>query len=264
MPELLHRELTGTIIRAYYNVYNGLSRTYPEYIYENAMMRELGREGISCKRQEEYEIYYGAWLVGVQRLDIFAAGEVVVELKAKPCLTNLDQAQTASYLKTTGRQVGLLLNFGGQQPEFRRVFFTPRPSAPPPAFSAENRPDLLFPELSYQIIGGLYRVHNELGPGFIYRMYANACYREMQDRGLEVKPLREMTVFYRGEPVGEVKQKHLWIEGKIMLFPVAIRDSAQIEPENLRRWMASQGVPLGILANFHAERLEPVFMKENR
>ena len=76
-----------------------------------------------------------------------------------------------------------------------------------------------------------------------------------------MKPLREMTVFYRGEPVGTVKLGHLQIEDKIMLFPVAVRDQRQIEAENLRRWMVSQGISLGILANFHAERLEPVFMK---
>lgn len=41
VTELLHRELTNKIIRVYYDVYNGLSRTYPEFIYENAMMRDL-------------------------------------------------------------------------------------------------------------------------------------------------------------------------------------------------------------------------------
>lgn len=119
----------------------------------------------------------------------------------------------------------------------------------------------MLPELSYQAIGGLFEVHNELGSGFIHRIYANACVREMQSRGLEVRQLGEMTVFYREEPVGAIKLGHLQIEDKIMIFPVAVRDTRQIEPENLRRWMASQGVPLGILANFHAERLQPVFMK---
>jgi len=183
-------------------------------------------------------------------------------VKVKPQLTRLDQAQTMSYLKTTGQQVGLLFNFGSPEPEFKRVFLTPRQSQPSSSPPEEEWPDLMFPEVSYRIIGGLFEVHNELGPGFIHRIYANACYREMQNRGLEVRPLREMTVFYQGEPVGEVKLGHLLIEGNIMLFPVAVHDKRQIEPENLRRWMASQGVPLGMMANFHAERLEPMFMKE--
>jgi len=50
----------------------------------------------------------------------------------------------------------------------------------------------------------------------------------------------------------------------MMLFPVAVTGTNQIEPENLRRWMASQGVSPGLLANFHAERLDLVFMKVER
>jgi GxxExxY protein len=165
-------------------------------------------------------------------------------------------------LKVTGQQVGLLFNFGSPEPEFKRVFFTPREGQSYRSLPEEAWPDLMFPELSYRIIGGLFDVHSELGPGFIHRIYANACFHELQARGLEAKPLREMTVFYRGEPVGRVKLGHLQIEDNIMVFPVAVRDERQIEPENLRRWMASQGISLGILANFHAERLEPIFLKE--
>lgn len=261
MTELLHRELTGKIIGVYYNVYNGLSRTYPEFIFENAMIGELGRHRIRCTRQDKYKIFYKEWLVGLQRLDIFVAERVVVEVKVKPRLTRLDMAQLMSYLKTTGRRVGLLFNFGGSNPEFKRVFFEPRQSKPPLAAPEQAWPDLLFPELSYQVIGGLFEVHNELGPGFIHRIYTRACYREMQERGMEVKPRTDLTVFYRGQPVGEIKLGHLQIGGEMMLFPVAVRDEGRIELENLRRWMVSQGVPLGIMANFYAERLEPRFMK---
>lgn len=264
MTELLHRDLTKKIIGAYYDVYNGLSRTYPEFIYENAMMRELCRRGLNCKRQDEYPIYYKEWLVGKQRLDIFVAQEVVVEIKVKPRLAPLDQAQTISYLKTTKQQVGLLFNFGSPEPEFKRLFFTAKPNQPVSINPEETWTDLLFPDLSYKVLGGLFEIHNELGPGFIHRIYAAACYREMQARGLKVVPRREITVFYQGESVGQVKLKHLQIGREMMLFPVAIRDHRQIEPENLRRWMAQERISLGILANFCAERLILDFMKERR
>ncbi len=131
MTELLHRELTGKIIGVYYDVYNGLSRTYPEFIFENAMVGELGRHRIRCTRQDKYKIFYKEWLVGLQRLDIFVAERVVVEVKVKPRLTRLDMAQLMSYLKTTDRRVGLLFNFGGSNPDFKRVFFEPRQSKSP-------------------------------------------------------------------------------------------------------------------------------------
>jgi len=262
MTKLLHRDLTDKIIGAYYDVYNGLSRTYPEFVYENALMQELRLNRITCKHQEEYQVYYKEWIVGAQRLDIFVAEEVVVEIKVKPQLTPLDQAQLMSYLKIAGRQVGLLLNFGSIKPEFNRLYFTDRSSQISSSATEKERPELLYPEISYRIIGGLFEVHNQLGPGFIHRIYANACYREMQGLGLEVTPHRQIVVFYKGNPVGEVKLGHLQIEGNIMVFPVAIQDKRQIELENLRRWMAVQKINLGILANFYAERLELEFMKE--
>ncbi len=47
MAELLHKQLTGDVIGAYYEVYNHTARTYPEYIYDNAMAEELRRRQYS-------------------------------------------------------------------------------------------------------------------------------------------------------------------------------------------------------------------------
>jgi len=71
-------------------------------------------------------------LIGKQRLDIFVAGEVVVEIKVVPQLTRLHKAQTISYLKTTGKQVGLLFNFGRPEPEFARLYYEHREAAAEP------------------------------------------------------------------------------------------------------------------------------------
>jgi GxxExxY protein len=61
MAELLHRELTRKLIGVYYDVYNGLSHNYPEYIYESAVAQDLGRRRIACSCQVEYEVVYKDW-----------------------------------------------------------------------------------------------------------------------------------------------------------------------------------------------------------
>ena len=133
MVKLLHKKTTGTIIGVYYDVYNGTARTYPEFIYEWAMMDDLRRKGVSCRRQPEYQVFYKGKLVGVQRLDLFVAEEVVVELKVKPQLTRLHKAQAISYLKVVGEAVGLLCNFGSPSPEFERLYFKECPVQDEPA-----------------------------------------------------------------------------------------------------------------------------------
>lgn len=261
MNKLLQRGLTRSIIGAYYQVYNRLGHTYPEHIYEKAIIREVRRRGIDCQQQEEYQIFYKDHLVGIQQLDIFVAQEVVVELKVLRSLNRRHKAQTISYMKTVEKQIGLLFNFGGQKPEFARLIFTPKENSPISSVPQTHWPDLLFPEITYQVIGGLFEVHNQLGPGFIHRIYANASYREMQIRGFEVVPLKEMMLFYRRQPLGNVKFAHMVIESEIMLFPVAISDITQIQQNNLRSWMISQGIELGILANFYPSRLDFRFIK---
>lgn len=257
MTELLHKAITGTIIGVYYDVYNGLARSYPEYVYEKAMMGDLQAKGMRCRRQPEYEVTYKEQPVGGQRLDLFVAEDVVVELKVAPELTRLHKAQAISYLKVTGSQVALLCNFGSAAPQFERLYYDGREAqGAVEAPAAEWPSDLLEPQWTHAVIGALYEVHNVLGPGFIYRIYANALYHELQRRGLEVQPLRVYEVIYRGRPVGAIKFEHLLVEGSVMVFPVAIQDSDEVSIINLKAWMQEQRVPLGIVANFYPASLE--------
>ena len=125
MTSLLHADLTGTIIGAYYEVYNHTLRAYPESVFERAMLVELGRRGQKATQQDAYRILYKGQLVGIQQLDLFVLDEVVIELKVAERLTALHKAQGLSYLKTVGKPVGLILNFGGAEPEFDRLYIDP-------------------------------------------------------------------------------------------------------------------------------------------
>jgi GxxExxY protein len=254
---LLHRQLTQQIIGAYYDVYNGLSHTYPEFIYERAMRHEIEGRGIVCRRQEEYQIFYKEILVGVQQLDLFVAEEVVVELKAVEQLTKLHKAQTISYLKVTGKEVALLCNFGASVPQFERLYFQTRPDVANVKQTANNWPNsYLEPELTEQVIGALYEVHRWLGPGFVYRIYANAVYHELKMRGLQIIPHHAFEVFYRGQSVGEIKFQHMAVEERLLLFPVAIQNLDDIRIENMKDWLRECEMPLAIVANFYPASLD--------
>jgi GxxExxY protein len=266
MTKQAHWELTDTIIGAYYQVYTYTSRTYPEYIYENAMRHELTLRGLAVTQQEEYEIIYKGQSVGRQRLDLFVVGQVVVENKVAEQLTRLHKAQTISYLKTVDKPVGLLLNFGSREPEHNRLYFDPaKKPYPLPAHrecqECEISADWLYPDLCYQIVGGLFEVHSILGAGYVHRIYANACWQELRWRGLGVAPEKRMQVEYKGVPIGDIAFGHMIVEGKVMVFPVAIRDVNDIHLDNLKCWMRQCGIQLGILANFDAIRLCPVYIR---
>ena len=266
MTKFAYEEITEAIIGAYFDVYNLTSRTYPEYIYERAMIEELRLRDIPVTQQDEYEITYKGQFVGKQRLDLFVVDEVVVENKVADQITRLHKAQTISYLKTVDKPVGLLLNFGCEKPKFSRLYFNP--AKRPYALSQDRlqkaraqSADLLYPDLCFDVVGGLYEVHSTLGAGFVHRIYGNACWRELRLRGLDARPGRRMQVAYKGIVIGDVAFRHIIVEGKVMLFPVAIRDVSDIHLDDLKRWMQLCGVELGILANFDAIRLNPKFIR---
>jgi GxxExxY protein len=212
VTELLHKDLTHEIIGVYYTVYNKLSQTYPEFIYERAMMALLKQGGLCCRRQVECEVLYKERLVGLQRLDLLVADEVIVELKVADCIAPLHLAQLLSYLKVFSREVGLLFRFGGPEPDFARRVLSSRDWSETVASSSmklTDRPGLLYPELTREIMGGALEVFKWLGPGLNPRLYANACYHESKLRGLPVKARREIRVFMDGLDLGEIKLRHL-------------------------------------------------------
>ena len=119
----------------------------------------------------------------------------------------------------------------------------------------------MYPTLTYQIVGGLFEVHTELGPGFVHRIYANACYREFQLRALVVQPQKRMNVTYKGETIGNIAFAHLLVEDKVMVFPVAYQDRRVVPLDVLKEWMSQCNVQLGIMANFQANRLTVTFLR---
>ncbi len=264
MAELLHRELTGDLIGAYYEVYNHTPRTFPEYIYESALVVEIESRGHAVTRQDEYQIIYKERIVGLQRLDLFIVHEVVVENKVVESVSPLNRVQGLSYLKTVGKSVGLLFNFGSAKPEFDRLFFNPAKHTPRPAPTPKlptDAADLLYPELAYTIVGGLYEVHNILGPGFIHRIYNSACHHEMQLRQLAPERRKSMSVIYKETPIGNVAFDHLIIADQVMVFPIARRHIHEMPLDPLKAWMRACGIRLGILANFDAIRLDVIFIR---
>ena len=264
MATLLHQELTKRIIGVYYIVYNKLSQTYPEFIYERAMIALLQRSGIRCVWQDEYQIKYKEQVVGAQRLDLFVANEVIVELKVAAYISPIHLAQLLSYLKTFSKEVGLLFCFGGPKPDFARRALTTQTSFNTLTCNSTiltEQSNWLYPELTGEIIAGLFEVFNHLGPGFIYRIYANACFHELRIRGLDVIPHQEFLVFLDDIDLGAIKLKHMQIDNRVLLFPVAISDIKRIQISNLKAWMRYLNIRLGIIINFKATELDPIILR---
>ena len=123
--ELLHGELTGSILAAFYEAYNGLKYGYLEKLYLRALERELLRRGHRVAREFAVRVMYKGEELGFQRLDMVVDDLVIVEAKSTHALDKSAARQLYNYLHATNLEVGLLLHFG-PTPRFHRVVYENR------------------------------------------------------------------------------------------------------------------------------------------
>ena len=93
-------------------------------IYQRALAKELPVHSLEFEREVWIDVTYKGEQVGRKRVDYIigdGSDEVMLEVKAKGGLEQVDFVQTLSYLKASGHKIGLLINFGGQQLEIKRL-----------------------------------------------------------------------------------------------------------------------------------------------
>jgi GxxExxY protein len=119
--DLIEGELTGTIISAFYEVYNHLGTGLLEKAYAGALEYELELRGVRVRREVLAEIGYKGRIVARYRIDMVAEDRVVVELKSTKHLNPEDHRQLLNFLRATKWEVGLLLHFGPKPLFYRAV-----------------------------------------------------------------------------------------------------------------------------------------------
>lgn len=137
----LPRELEAighAVIGAAMEVHTALGPGLIETVYEAALVHELGLRGIRSERQVPVCVRYKDLEIRGQRLDLLVDGRVIIELKAVESLHPVHTGQLLSYLRCSGLQLGLLINFSTShlRDGIRRVInqipgSPSRPSRPP-------------------------------------------------------------------------------------------------------------------------------------
>jgi len=115
---------TYKIIGAAMEVHKELGCGFLEAVYQEALEREFLIQRIPCESQPSIKIAYkGEVLNKSYQPDFICYGEVIIEIKAISSLTGIEEAQLINYLKATGLNVGLLINFGNKSLEHKRLVY---------------------------------------------------------------------------------------------------------------------------------------------
>ena len=120
---LIYKEEFFRIKKACIEVRKILGNGFLEKIYENALIAELIERGRQVEQQVPIDVHYKGERIGHYVADLIVEGKVLVEIKTGKELFPRHEAQLLHYLKATGIKVGLLVNFGEEKCEFKRMVF---------------------------------------------------------------------------------------------------------------------------------------------
>ena len=102
-------------------MHNKLGFGFLEKVYENALMILLKREGIEAKQQTAVAVYFEGEKIGDYYADILVEDKIILELKSVEKIVDAHRAQVLHYLKVTGLQLAIILNFAKEQLESERL-----------------------------------------------------------------------------------------------------------------------------------------------
>jgi GxxExxY protein len=130
--------ITERIIGCAYRVHNELGVGFLEKVYENALAFELAESGLQVKQQEPIPVYYRQKVVGEYFADLLVEDRILVELKAVRSIVSEHEVQLVNYLAATGKEDGLLINFGSSV-QVKRKYRQYRPGKAGTASEPENK-----------------------------------------------------------------------------------------------------------------------------
>jgi GxxExxY protein len=118
-----HKEVTQAVIGAAFEVHNHLGYGFLHRVYQRALQVELARRNLRTDWEKRVNVHYKDVVVGDYDADPIVDECVLIEVKIAPQYDKRDEAQLLNVLKATRLKLGILINFGRNKVEHRRLIF---------------------------------------------------------------------------------------------------------------------------------------------
>ena len=120
---------------------------------------------------------------------------------------------------------------------------------------ATSSTNIIYRDLSYEIMAAIFAVHKELGPGYLESVYEKALLLELTSRGMNVDVQKVFNLTYKGQKIGN-HRLDLVVEDRIVLELKTVERFAPHHTAQLLSYLKASGYRLGILVNFSKAKVE--------
>lgn len=260
MGKLLHEALSYKIRGTFFRVYNSLGPGFREELYKQAAKHDLFKSGLPIEVEKHIPIpYEDDPAIDTYRLDILVDDKIILELKAVSEIHERFVAQTLSELLASKIELAMLVNFGSEPLEIRRllnIHLNPdkneersREAAKQLDLSALIEPEIIHKDLCYTLYGCFYKIYNTLGPGYRESTYEKALLKELFKAGVKSETDKEIPVVFDNIVLDTHKIK-LIVDDKIIVYVKAYSDLDSHWKARLKSELRAAHLKLGLLVNF--------------
>ncbi len=113
----------------------------------------------------------------------------------------------------------------------------------------------LYEELTFKIIGIAMKVHNDLGSGFLEKVYENAMILHFEIEGIKAEQQKEIKVKYLGKEIGHYISD-IFVDEKVIVELKTVEKLTDVHTAQLINYLKATGIKIGLLINFKNEKLE--------
>ena len=121
MDGILYKNMAYRLVGIAMKVHSDLGSGYLEKVYENAILLHLKKENIRAEQQKKLNVIYMGEEIGHYIADILVDEAIILEIKVAEKITEVHVSQVLNYLKTTGKRLGIIINFKNEKLEYKRV-----------------------------------------------------------------------------------------------------------------------------------------------
>jgi len=119
--KVIYKDLSYKIVGLAMKVHGELGCGFLEKVYENALMLMFKKEGIEAEQQAPIHVMFQEHVIGEYYADILVEGKIILEVKTVDQIIAAHVSQVINYLKATGLKLGMIMNFGEDSFEYKRV-----------------------------------------------------------------------------------------------------------------------------------------------
>lgn len=259
MHENFDNRLSGAVIAAAIDVHRELGPGLDELYYQFALTKRLTQVGLDHHAQMGLPLVYkGAHLDCGYRPDFVFPKKLIVELKSVEFILPVHEAQLITYLRLTGIELGLLINFDVPllRDGIRRRVLSSHTEVESRSVSEDWATESPFEPASRSVLDAAYEVHRILGPGLLASAYEEALGHELGLRGVAVERQKRLPIQFGNVTLPKPFEVPLVAAGQLPVMCLAVEELNKLHEARLLALLRHGHWRSGLIFNFNVLRLK--------